>query len=73
VPPENSIMFYQALLKHHVPAELHLYEHSGHGFGMHLKNTQEDWMGRCFHWMEANGWMPPGAGAVRHGSEPQRD
>jgi acetyl esterase/lipase len=57
VPAENSILFYQALLQHHVPAELHLYEHSGHGFGMHLKNTPEDWMERCFHWMEANGWM----------------
>ena len=57
VPPANSILFYEALLSHHVPAELHLYEHSGHGFGMHLKNTSEDWMGRCFHWMEANGWM----------------
>jgi acetyl esterase/lipase len=62
VPPENSILFYQALLRHHGPAELHLYEHSGHGFGMHLKNTAEDWLGRCFHWMQANGWMPPRAG-----------
>jgi acetyl esterase/lipase len=61
VPPANSILFYEALLEHHVPAELHLYEHSGHGFGMQLKNTSEDWMGRCFHWMEANGWMKAAA------------
>ncbi|HTR29587.1 MAG TPA: alpha/beta hydrolase [Puia sp.] len=58
VPVENSLLFYRALLRHHIPAELHLYEHSGHGFGMHLKNTREDWMGSCFHWMQANGWMP---------------
>lgn len=61
VSPENSILFYQALLRHHVPAELHLYQYSGHGFGMHLKHTREDWMGRCLHWMEANGWIPRAA------------
>jgi acetyl esterase/lipase len=58
VPPQNSILFYEALLAHHVPAEMHLYEHSGHGFGLHLKDTQEDWMGRCIHWMEQNKWLP---------------
>ena len=34
VPPENSVLFYQALTKHNVPAELHIYEKGRHGMGM---------------------------------------
>ena len=57
VSPQNSIVFYQALLEHHIPAELHLYQRSGHGFGLHLKGTGEEWMDRCRNWMEGNGWL----------------
>ena len=71
VSPENSILFYQALTAHHVPAELHLYEKGGHGFGLHLpvKNlrkttprgnvarSEEQWMDRCRHWMQLHGWI----------------
>jgi acetyl esterase/lipase len=32
VPAENSIRFYQALLAHGVPAELHVFPSGGHGF-----------------------------------------
>ena len=34
VSPENSIRFYAALLKAHVPAEMHVYLHGGHGYGL---------------------------------------
>jgi acetyl esterase/lipase len=57
VPPQNSIFFYLALLEHHIPAELHLYKSSGHGFGLHLKNSKEEWMDRCKNWMDGNGWL----------------
>jgi acetyl esterase/lipase len=57
VSPLNSIRFYEALLAHHVPAELHLYEKGGHGFGTHLPNAAESWMDRCKHWMQTNGWL----------------
>ena len=57
VKPKNSIVFYEALLKHHIPAELHIYQNSGHGFGMKLKNTKEWWMNSCINWMAANGWL----------------
>ena len=57
VPPVNSILFYEALLAHHVPAELHIYEHGGHGFGTHLPVKAERWMDRCKHWMQSNGWL----------------
>ncbi|HRI21192.1 MAG TPA: alpha/beta hydrolase, partial [Panacibacter sp.] len=34
VKPDNSILYYQALLKKNVSAEMHLYQHGGHGFGL---------------------------------------
>ncbi len=34
VPPQNSIAFYQALLAHNVPGELHIWEKGAHGFGI---------------------------------------
>src|SRR5262249_55694631 len=34
VLPENSILFYQALKKHKVPAELHIFEKGIHGVGL---------------------------------------
>jgi acetyl esterase/lipase len=57
VPPDNSILFFQALTSHHIPAELHLYEKGGHGFGLHLPMKDEQWMDRCKHWMQVNGWL----------------
>jgi acetyl esterase/lipase len=58
VPPENSIRFYQALLNNKVPAELHLYEHGGHGFGLHNLSTKEDWFKACVEWMKSNKLIP---------------
>jgi acetyl esterase/lipase len=57
VNPQNSIVFYQALVKHKIPAELHIYQSGGHGFGMKQKSKNELWMERCRNWMEVNGWM----------------
>lgn len=58
VPPENSVRFYQALQKNKVPAELHLYEHGGHGFGLHNSTTKEDWFVSCIEWMRTNKLIP---------------
>lgn len=57
VNPNNSIVFYQALLKHHIAAEIHIYQNGGHGFGMHNPTTKEEWIDRCQNWMDANGWL----------------
>jgi acetyl esterase/lipase len=57
VSANNSIVFYQALIKNKVPAELHIYEKGGHGFGMHNPTTKEEWMDRCKNWLESNGWL----------------
>ena len=34
VPPANSVEYYQSLLRHHVPATLHIYPSGGHGYGI---------------------------------------
>jgi dipeptidyl aminopeptidase/acylaminoacyl peptidase len=54
---QNSIVFYQALRRHNVPAEMHLYPQGGHGFGMNNKTTKDQWTERLQNWMDANGWL----------------
>jgi len=57
VNPLNSIVFYENLIRHQVPAELHIYQKGGHGFGMNNKFTADQWMERCRNWMVANSWL----------------
>jgi acetyl esterase/lipase len=57
VKSENSILFYQALIQNKVPAELHIYQNGGHGFGMNNKTTSDNWVDRLKNWMDANGWL----------------
>jgi acetyl esterase/lipase len=60
VPVANTIRYYLALHEHGVPAEMHIYEHGGHGFGLHNRKTEDKWIERCYHWMEADGLLPKG-------------
>ncbi|WP_158825234.1 alpha/beta hydrolase [Mucilaginibacter lacusdianchii] len=57
VPVLNSVLFYEALTKAGVKAELHLYQAGGHGFGLNNKTTTDQWFERCINWMAANGWL----------------
>jgi len=57
VPVQNSLVFYQALHRHNVPAEMHVYPQGGHGFGMNNKTTKDQWMDRLQNWLDANGWL----------------
>lgn len=57
VHPDNSIVFYQALIKNNVPAEMHIYQKGGHGFGMINPTTKDAWMDRCKNWLDQNGWL----------------
>ena len=57
VPVNNSIVFYQACLRHGVPAELHLYPRGGHGFGLNNATTPDRWTDRLRNWLDANGWL----------------
>jgi len=54
VPVQNSILFYNALLAHHVPAEMHVYPQGGHGFSLALnKGRLQDWVMLCDLWLAA--------------------
>ncbi len=58
VPPENSVLFYLALRKAGVPAEMHIYERGEHGVGLALFDPiLSSWPGRLEAWMRLNGWM----------------
>ncbi|NCT08502.1 MAG: alpha/beta hydrolase [Flavobacteriia bacterium] len=53
VPVENSLLFYKALLKAGVPAEIHIYPTGGHGFGLAIgKGTIESWTKRLQDWLK---------------------
>ncbi len=57
VPVQNSLLFYQALLKAGVKAEMHLYQAGGHGFGLNNKSTQDYWFDRGKNWLLLNGFL----------------
>jgi len=54
VPVMNSIVFYEGLLQHEVPAEMHIYQNGGHGFGLKNPTTNDVWFDRCLNWMKSN-------------------
>lgn len=54
VPPENSILFNQALVKAGVKGEMHIYQGGGHGFGLKNKTTTQDWFKTMGAWMKSN-------------------
>jgi dipeptidyl aminopeptidase/acylaminoacyl peptidase len=58
VPVENSVLFYLALRKAGVPAEMHIYENGPHGVG--LAPTDEalsSWPARLADWMRGRGLL----------------
>jgi acetyl esterase/lipase len=58
VPPENSVLFYMALRKAGVPAEIHIYERGPHGVG--LAPTDEalsSWPARLADWLRIRGLL----------------
>ncbi len=51
VSVQQSILFYQACLRHRVPVEMHLYPKGGHGFGLTNASTKEPWIERMQAWL----------------------
>ena len=51
---ENSLVFFRALKKYKIPAELHIYQAGGHGFGMHNPTSKDLWMERAINWLLSN-------------------
>jgi acetyl esterase/lipase len=59
VPVENSILFFQALTRAHVPAEMHLYERGGHGIGMGAGHGDISlWPKRAEEWLRDRKLIP---------------
>jgi acetyl esterase/lipase len=56
VPPENSVLFYMALRKAGVPAELHIYERGRHGVGLAPNDpVLSSWGERLRDWLMVRG------------------
>jgi len=57
VPVKNSIAYYENLVKNKVPAEMHIFQKGGHGYGLAVgKPTQSEWPELCIRWMKVNGF-----------------
>lgn len=62
VPVMNSVLFYEALLRAGVPAEIHIFEQGHHGSGLGVGNPQLSmWPVLLQNWLHLNGWMASGA------------
>ena len=52
VPAENSVLFYLALRKHGIPAEMHIYETGPHGVGLASTDAVlNSWSARLADWL----------------------
>lgn len=57
VPPQNSIVFYEALKKHKVKASMFIYDHGGHGFGMAPNDPLlSQWPMQVVQWLQRQGF-----------------
>lgn len=64
VPVMNSVMFYEALVKAGVPAEMHIFQHGRHGSGLAPSNPELSvWPDLLMKWMRERGYAAP---AVAH-------
>ena len=54
VPVANSIRFYEALIKNKIPAELHIFNSGGHGYGLGRNDgtSHNLWKENCNAWMK---------------------
>jgi acetyl esterase/lipase len=58
VPPENSILFYLALKKANVPAEMHIFNKGGHGFGIAADKPElAIWTDNLKNWLKSEGFL----------------
>jgi acetyl esterase/lipase len=63
VPVMNSVMFYEAMVKAGVPAEMHIFQQGAHGAGLAAANPQLSvWPDLVAKWMRERGYMEQGVG-----------
>ncbi|MDA3823861.1 MAG: alpha/beta hydrolase, partial [Bacteroidales bacterium] len=54
VPVENSIVYYQELIKYGINAEMHIYPHGGHGFSLAIgQGHLAGWPERVNEWLKS--------------------
>ncbi|MEM1442562.1 MAG: alpha/beta hydrolase, partial [Verrucomicrobiota bacterium] len=77
VPAENAVLFYLALRKQGVPAELHSYQRGPHGVGLYRGDpVLGTWSGLLSNWLRSNSFfaapkpMVPVEGVVTLDGEP---
>jgi acetyl esterase/lipase len=56
VPVQNSLLFYNALLKNKVKSEMHLFQAGGHGFGLNNPKSKDKWFDWAANWLNENGF-----------------
>lgn len=55
---EHSISYYKALIRHKVPASMHLFPEGGHGYSMGKEGSFESrWPQLVEAWMKSAGWI----------------
>nr|WP_277622834.1 dienelactone hydrolase family protein [Sphingomonas telluris] len=60
LPADNSVEIFQRWTKAGLPAELHIYERGGHGFGFRRHDLPVDnWPGVFRTWLVARGYLAP--------------
>lgn len=53
VPVKNSLVYFENLVNSHVPAEIHVFQNGGHGFGLAAdKGTESAWPDLCLRWLK---------------------
>jgi len=59
VPLDTPVVLLKALKAVEVPAELHVYDAGGHGYGLRPVEgfPVTTWPQRCREWLQRNGWM----------------
>ncbi|HEY2583368.1 MAG TPA: alpha/beta hydrolase [Mucilaginibacter sp.] len=57
VPVQNTLMFYDELLKAKVKAEMHIFQSGGHGFGLNNPRSKDKWFDWCKNWLDENGFL----------------
>jgi acetyl esterase/lipase len=59
VPASNAVLYYSALLRAGVPAELHIFERGPHGLGLARRTEQmHAWPELCLTWLRIRGFLP---------------
>ncbi len=61
VQAENSVLYYQGLVKASVNAEMHIFSKGGHGFGLGQSSEMlAVWPKLCENWLKSSGFLETG-------------